>query len=55
MDIDIIGKLIGWTLFTYKKYLDYFLGRLKNAELGKSMCLTFWIPMSKVVEVISSS
>ena len=53
MDVDIIGKLVGWTLFTYKKYLDYFLGRLKNAELGKSMRCTFSVPVPKVVEVIS--
>ena len=24
-----------------KTYLDYFPGRLKYAELGKSICLTF--------------
>ena len=35
-----------------KIYLDYFPGRLKYAELVKSMCLTFGVPVSKVVEVI---
>ena len=52
MDVDIIGKLNDWTLFTFKIYLDYFPGRLKYAKLGKSMCLTFWVPEPKVVEVI---
>ena len=28
---DIIGKLNGWTLITYKTYVDYFLGGLKYA------------------------
>ena len=35
-----------------KIYLDYFLGRLKDAELGKSMHLTFWVLNLKAVEVI---
>ena len=35
-----------------KMYLDYFPGRLKYAELGKSTHLTFCIPVPKVVEVI---
>ena len=35
-----------------KIYLDYFPRRLKYAELGKSMNLTFWDPVPKVVEVI---
>ena len=36
-----------------KIYLDYFSGRLKYTELGKSTCLPFWVPVPKVVEVIS--
>ena len=38
MDIDIIGKLNDWTLFTYKNLFGLFS---KYAELGKSMCLKF--------------
>ena len=52
MDIDIIGKLNDWTLFTYKNYLYYFPGRLKYAEFEKSTRRPFWVPMPKVVEVI---
>ena len=48
MDIGIIQKLNDWTLFTLKIYLDYFPGKLKDAELGKSTCLTFWVPVPKV-------
>ena len=33
-------------------YLYYFSGRPKYAELGKSMRLTFGVPVQKVVEVI---
>ena len=29
--------------------LDYFPGRLKYAKLVKSMRLTFWVPVPKVV------
>ena len=35
-----------------KIYLDYFQGRLKWVKLGKSTRLTFWVPVSKIVEVI---
>ena len=35
-----------------KIYLDCFPGRLKYAKLGKSTCLTFWVPVLKVVKVI---
>ena len=35
-----------------KMYLDYFARRLKYAELGKSMRLTFYVPVPKVVKVI---
>ena len=49
MDIDIIGKLNDWTLFTYKNLFGLFP---KNSELGKSMCLTFWVSKLKVVEFI---
>ena len=35
-----------------KNYLDYFPGRMKYAKLGKSTCLTFWVPVPKVLEVI---
>ena len=35
-----------------KIYLDYFPRRLKYAELGKSVHLTFSVPLPKVVEVI---
>ena len=35
-----------------KIFLDYFPGRPKYTELGKSMRLTFWIPVPKVVEII---
>ena len=52
MDIDIIGKLNDWTLFTYKNYLYYFPRRVKYAELEKSTRRPFWVPMPKVVEVI---
>ena len=48
MDIDIIGKLNDWTLFTYKNLFGLFS---KYAELGKSMCLKFWVPKLKVVEL----
>ena len=33
-------------------YLNYFPGRLKYTELGKSMRLTFWVPVPKVVKVL---
>ena len=33
-------------------YLDFFPGRLKDAELGKSTRLTFWVPVQNAVEVI---
>ena len=33
-------------------YLEYFPGRLKYAELGKSTRLTFWVPVPKVAEFI---
>ena len=39
-------------LYLHIKNLEYFPGRLKNAELGKSMRLTFWVPVLKVVEFI---
>ena len=52
MDIDFIGKLNDWLLLYVKIYLDYFPGRLEYAKLGKSMPLTFWVPVPKVVEVI---
>ena len=48
MDIGIIQKLDDWTLFTLKIYLDYFPGKLKDAKLGKSTRLTFWVPVPKV-------
>ena len=35
-----------------KIYLDYFTGRLKYAELGKSTSLTFSVPVPKVDECI---
>ena len=35
-----------------KFYLDYFPGRLKYAELGKSTRLTFSVPVPNLVEVI---
>ena len=47
MDIDITEKLNDWTLFTYKNLFGLFF----NAELGKPMRLTFWVPVPKVVEV----
>ena len=47
----IIGKLNDWTLFVYKIYLDYFLRRLKLDKLGKSIRLTFWVPVPRVVVV----
>ena len=34
-----------------KIYLDYFPRRLKYAELGKSMYLTFWVPVPKLLSV----
>ena len=34
-----------------KNYLDYFPGRLKYAELGKSTRLTFYVPLPKVIEI----
>ena len=34
-----------------KIYLDYFPRRLKYAELGKSVCLKFSVPVPKVVEL----
>ena len=41
-------------LYLYTKiYLDYFPGRLKYAELGKSTRLPFWVPVPRVVKVIS--
>ena len=50
MDVDIIWKLNHWTLFSLiiEIYLHYFPKRLKCAELGKSMCLTFWVSVPKV-------
>ena len=36
-----------------KIYLDYFPGRLKYAELGKSTRLTVSVPVLKVVEIIT--
>ena len=36
-----------------KIYLDYFPGRLKNAELRKSTRLAFRVPVPKAVEVVS--
>ena len=51
MDIDITGKL-NFLTFLHLKNLDYFPGRLKYAELGKSTHLTFWVPAPKVVEII---
>ena len=40
-------------LYLYLKiYLDYFPGRLKYTDLGKSIHLTFWAPVPKVAEVI---
>ena len=51
MDMNIIGKLNDWTLFVYKIYLDYFLRRLKLDKLGKSIRLTFWVPVPRVVVV----
>ena len=36
-----------------KIYLYYFPRRLKYGKLGKPTCLTFWVPVPKVVEVIS--
>ena len=42
MDIDVIGNLVVIELYLHIKiYLDYFPGRLKYAELGKSMRVTF--------------
>ena len=38
-----------------KMFLDYFPGRLKYAELGKSAHLTFCVPVPKVVEVIPNT
>ena len=35
-----------------KIYLHYFPGRLKYAELGESVRLTFCFPVPKAVEVI---
>ena len=35
-----------------KIYLDYFPRRLKHAKLGKSIHLTFRVPVAKVVEII---
>ena len=49
--MNIIGKLNDWTLFVYKIYLDYFLRRLKLDKLGKSIRLTFWVPVPRVVVV----
>ena len=51
MDIDITGKFNNWTLFTYI-FFNSFPGRLKYAELGNSLRLTFWVPVPKVIEVI---
>ena len=34
-----------------KNYLDYFPGRLKYAELGKSTRVTFLVPVTTIVEV----
>ena len=36
-----------------KVYLYYFPKRLKYGKLGKLTRLTFWVSVSKVVEVIS--
>ena len=49
--MNIIGKLNDWTLFVYKIYLDYFLRRLKLDKLGKSIRLTFWVPVPRVFVV----
>ena len=38
--------------FHLKIYLDKFPGRLKYTELGKPTCLTFLVPVPKVIEVI---
>ena len=35
-----------------KIYLDYFPGRLKYVEFGKSTRLTFCVPVPKLAEVI---
>ena len=48
--MDITGKLNDRTLFI-KIELNYFPEKLKYAELGKSMRLTFSVPVPKVVEV----
>ena len=37
-----------------KIYLDYFRGRLKYAELGKSTLLTFWVPLPKICVYLST-
>ena len=34
-----------------KNYLDYFPGRLKYAEIGKSTRLAFYVPVPKVIEI----
>ena len=52
MDIIIIRKLNDRILFTCKNLFGLIYKRLKYAEFGKSMLLTFSIPMPKVVEVI---
>ena len=52
MDIDIIGKLNDWTSFSYKNLFGLFSRKAEYAKLVKSMCFTFGVPVSKVVEVI---
>ena len=49
--ISLEGLMIELYLLV-KMYLDYFVGRLKYAELGKSTHLTFCVPVPKVVKVI---
>ena len=51
MNIDVTGKLNEWTLFTYKHLFG--LTTRKTETLGKSMHLTFWVPVPEVVEVIT--
>ena len=53
MDIYIIRKFNDWTLFTYKNLFGLIPGRLKCTGLGKSARVIFWVPMPKVVDVVS--
>ena len=49
----IIGKLNHWTLFRYKNLLGLFSRKGDICQIWKSTRLKFWVPVPKVVEVIT--